>query len=280
MRILSDVTLCSADCAHPLLAARALRKSLEECEFAEAILFSDVFVSGPFRNVAIPALCSRRSYSEFVLKRLISYISTPFVLIVQWDGYVVCSRAWRSEFQEYDYIGAEWPWHNDAMTVGNGGFSLRSRRLLELTASPTFGSQNDSNEDELICRIHRPQLEKQNSIRFAPVPIANVFSYERGAPNSPTFGFHGLFNMWRHVEDSAVINIINSLNAPTLCTREFVELLAQYVAMRKFSPAIALFSKLKSSLSTAIIGDLFRRSIGDSSNADKLLKKCVSLTQE
>ena len=36
-------------------------------------------------------------------------------------------------FFDYDYIGAPWP-NNFVNRVGNGGFSLRSKKFLELTA--------------------------------------------------------------------------------------------------------------------------------------------------
>jgi hypothetical protein len=199
---LSDVTLCAADCAHPVLAARALIRSMDECDFGDAILFSNATVPGPFRTVHIAALRSRSDYSEFVLRRLAPHISTAFVLIVQWDGYVLASPAWRSEFQNYDYLGAAWPWYTDGMNVGNGGFSLRSHRLLALTANLDFQSVEKHSEDELICRIHRRELEQHHGIRIAPAALAALFAYERGAPDSQTFGFHGLFNMWRHVEDA------------------------------------------------------------------------------
>ena len=39
--------------------------------------------------------------------------------------------AWRPEFLDYDYIGAVWPHVLDKYNVGNGGFSLRSKALLE-----------------------------------------------------------------------------------------------------------------------------------------------------
>lgn len=206
---------------------RALRKSLDECEFGDAILFADVPVSGPFRSVVIPSLESRAHYCEFILKRLASHISTPFALIVQWDGYVLSSAAWRSQFFDYDYIGAIWPWHTDGMAVGNGGFSLRSKKILALTADSSFTLLDGCNEDELICRVRRRDLERLHGIRIAPSAIANLFAYERRTPEAPTFGFHGLFNMWRHVDDAPMIGIINLLQIAALRSREFIERLTQ-----------------------------------------------------
>jgi hypothetical protein len=39
--------------------------------------------------------------------------------------------AWDPEFLDWDYIGAKWFWAEAGKRVGNGGFSLRSYKLLE-----------------------------------------------------------------------------------------------------------------------------------------------------
>jgi hypothetical protein len=271
---LPDVTLCAADCLNPALAARALIECQQQCTFADSILFCDTQVPGPFRNVTIAALESRAAYSAFILKGLASYVSTPFVLIVQWDGYVLAAEAWRSEFLDYDYIGAVWPWHKDDMQVGNGGFSLRSKRLIDLTAQRGFEIVGDQNEDVLIGRTHRQQLEQHHNIRIAPVSVAERFSYERGIPNAPTFGFHGLFNLWRHASDETLIQISGQLAPQVVRSREFVELLYQYLAMRKWIPAAALFAKLQASTSLPRIHELVAASLGSGALANDLLKKC------
>ena len=78
------------------------------------------------------------------------------------------------------------------MRVGNGGFSLRSKQLLELTSGPKF-VYKEKNEDELICHVNRDYLVS-NGIKFAPEELARYFSYERELSNIETFGFHGEFH--------------------------------------------------------------------------------------
>ena len=57
-------------------------------------------------------------------------ISTPFVLVIQWDGYIVDPSAWANAFRKYDYVGAVV--HDKRGTfVGNGGFSLRSPQAAQ-----------------------------------------------------------------------------------------------------------------------------------------------------
>jgi len=79
------------------------------------------------------------------------------------------------------------------MTVGNGGFSLRSRRLHQILGKPEFAPLHP--EDTVICRTWRRTLEDEHGIVFAPPDVANRFSAERMGDIGQSFGFHGLFNM-------------------------------------------------------------------------------------
>jgi hypothetical protein len=203
---LSDVTLCAADSVQPDLAARALETSLDRCRFGDAILFSDKAVVGRFRHVRIAPLNSLSDYSYFVLRHLAALVRTRFALIVQWDGYVVDRTAWREQFRKFDYIGA--PIHTkEGDVVGNGGFSLRSSKLLQATATLPIVKQLP--EDILVSVTFRKLLEKDFGIRFAPLNVAQRFSYELGADFGSTFGFHGQFNLWRYETDEEVIRILN-----------------------------------------------------------------------
>ena len=174
---LRNVTVCAADSVTVALAARALRHSMALCDFGDAIFFTDAPIAGDFRTVKIDRLASRADYSRFVFKDLANFIATPFALVLQWDGYVLDPSAWRPSFLQFDYIGAKWPWHHDAMSVGNGGFSLRSRKLLESTAADRYPLLQDVPEDELICRHYRQALMADAGIRFAPVEVADAFAY-------------------------------------------------------------------------------------------------------
>ena len=207
---LSDVTICAADSAYVDLTARALRISMAQCDFADAILFSDVRVDGPFRWVRIDPLKSIEAYSDFCLRRLADHISTDFVLIVQWDGYVVNPPAWANAFRKYDYIGAAWPHLPDNLAVGNGGFSLRSKRLLK--AVQKLAWPVGQWEDQVICRIFRSSLEREAGIRFAPVKIADRFSHELRSVEKTPFGFHGPNNLWRYVEDDELVTVVEMMD--------------------------------------------------------------------
>ena len=123
---LTDVTICAIDSVNVPATVAALDRSIRSCRFGDAILFSHEAVQGPFQSIKIDRVGSTAAYSEFLYRHLPRLIETPFVLVVQWDGYVIDPAAWAPDFRRYDYIGAPWPFVSDDFSVGNGGFSWQS----------------------------------------------------------------------------------------------------------------------------------------------------------
>jgi len=194
---LDRVTLVIADCRayHP--ARRVLQHCINLCDFASAKLLThftpepkDPFV------VPIPPIDSIQKYSHFMVKNLADYVSTEFVLVAQADGFIMNPWAWTDEFYNYDYIGAPWHVHqlkpgaHPSHLVGNGGFSLRSKRLCDfLRDDPTIHETHP--EDVVICQKQRFYLEK-HGFKFAPVELAYRFSCENYLWNG-AFGQHAYF---------------------------------------------------------------------------------------
>ncbi|MCE9641741.1 MAG: hypothetical protein K8S22_16615 [Betaproteobacteria bacterium] len=202
-----DTTLCCIDCSNHAPAIRALQLSMAGCEFPRALFFTDRdFDLKPIETVRIEPIRSLQDYSKFVIKDLLRHVDTEYVLIIQWDGYVVNPALWSDQFLLFDYVGARWP-HEllnipAAHAVGNGGFSLRSRTLLEALQDPQIVASHP--EDTAICRTHREYLEREHGIAFAPATVADQFSFEHVEPRGPTFGFHGQINITRFVDDEAI----------------------------------------------------------------------------
>ncbi|ABE34376.1 hypothetical protein DR64_6891 [Paraburkholderia xenovorans LB400] len=242
---LGNVTLCAADSINPAFAARALETSAARCNFADAILFTHEAVPTSVRTVLIPRLRSKEDYSAFMVKHLLGHVTTPWVLVVQWDGYVLDPAAWSETFFDYDYIGAYWPFHRDGMNVGNGGFSLRSTKLLQALADERFALLPGVNEDDLICRVYRPLLETGYGIRFAPAAAAARFAYEHVPPDRPTFGFHAAFNMWRHVDDATLMEKVRALDLRTYSSNEVLMLLTTYCDQRKFDCMKVMYERYR-----------------------------------
>ena len=193
---LPTVTLCAASSVNLAATMAALRATLDQIDFAECLLFTDASVAPVderVRLVPVERIKSSRRYSEFVLNELVDHVRTDHCLIVQWDGFVLDAGQWDSRFLDYDYIGAPWPQFSDGHDVGNGGFSLRSRRLLQACRDPRFETAHP--EDLAIGRVNRRFLEREHGIRFADRQTAAQFAFERAKTFGPTFGFHGIFNM-------------------------------------------------------------------------------------
>jgi ADP-heptose:LPS heptosyltransferase len=193
MRNLLDVTIVCIDCYNYGKAISALQKSIEKIKFEDALFLTDIDIEvDGIKTVLIDSIKSKEDYSEFCIKELYKYVQTPYCLLVQWDGYVLDEKAWNEDFLNYDYIGAPWL-YSDGRNVGNGGFSLRSKKLLDILALDPEVS-NLHPEDDAICRVYRPYLEKKYNIKFAPEKLAESFAFELRQPNQPTFGFHGNFH--------------------------------------------------------------------------------------
>lgn len=207
---LPDVTLLTATSVNVESALGALIVSSREIGFGDVKLMASsapTEIPSNVEYVPIPAM-DFLGYSRFLVKDLHRYFDTPYCLVVQPDGFVINANFWTDEFLEYDYIGAPWPdqvivnpgrWHLklDKNRVGNGGFSLRTHKLTELTSKIDFDNLNFPirSEDMVICHYLYDEMVK-NGIRYAPTELAGMFSVE--SPTAPdardinsVFGFHG-----------------------------------------------------------------------------------------
>lgn len=232
---LGDVTLVAVTSVALAATLAALRHSLAQASFGKALLLSDHQPDGLAGSGIewrpIPRLASRGDYSRFVLSGLAGHIETGHALLVQWDGFVRDGRAWRDEFLAYDYIGAPWPQYDGVTAVGNGGFSLRSRRLLQATIALCT---NEEPEDVAICRTHRGFLEEVHGIRFASMDVARAFSYERYNSNGLEFGQHGVFNMLAELGSERLLAWLTDLEPGVIGERESTELLLEAVRSRSW----------------------------------------------
>ena len=168
MRTLPQVKLIGVDC----IDVERLLHAATICQ--RSIRFGDVRIltSIPHDHpgiVPIAPITSREAYSSFVVKQLNTYVDTPFALVIQYDGFILNPDAWRDDYLAYDYIGAPWC-EPEGYIVGNGGFSLRSKRLLELLQQddaildPTALDPPDAPEDWYICVMIRDYLEARDPV--------------------------------------------------------------------------------------------------------------------
>lgn len=201
---------------------------MRQVDFADCLFFTHAVEAASLpdiRVISVERFLSAKDYSEFLLRGLVRHVRTEHCLIVQWDGFVLDAAQWDPRFLEFDYIGASWPQFRDGHDVGNGGFSLRSRRLLEACLDPRFSGGHP--EDVTICRENRRFLEESHGIRFADCSTADRFSFERAIPAGSTFGFHGVFNMIPALDTQRFWELYRSLDDRTTAFRDYRRLMGQ-----------------------------------------------------
>jgi hypothetical protein len=200
---LPNVTLVAASSIRIDDTIYALERSMEGIRFHSAMLVSHKKPSrlpDSIQFASCDQLNSIDDYSRFMLFDLSKFINTDYALIVQYDGYVLRPQKWSDEFFKYDYIGAPWPEgaHSNGdleIRVGNGGFSLRSKKLLDVMNSHqllfTDNGTGFYNEDGVLCNYHRKKLEDLG-IKFPTAEVAAMFSHESICKEtvSEPFGFH------------------------------------------------------------------------------------------
>lgn len=203
-----------------------MERSLSQATFAKALLFTDAVVPPHpvIKIVRVPRISSSRAYSDFVLCDLVDHIETSHCLIVQWDGHIVNAARWRPEFLAHDYIGARWPQFDDGHDVGNGGFSLRSRRLMQLCREPAFRREHP--EDIAIGRLNRTWLEERG-MSFAPPALADIFSAERASDVARSFGYHGAWLMPQVTGVPAFWELYRGLDDRSTIRHDFAAILKQ-----------------------------------------------------
>ena len=156
---------------------------------------------------------SAADYSHFMLNIVPHCVDTDATLVIQWDGMPCDRSAWREEFLQYDYIGAPWGHCDPSVAVGTGGFSLRSRKLMQALAALKIRCdpalpESDA-EDVVICRHHRADFLEWGC-QYAPFELARRFSVENEM-KVPSFGFHGMFNCPRFLLEAELLGCVDEL---------------------------------------------------------------------
>jgi hypothetical protein len=192
------ITIVAIEFKNYELSSRALDTTLRLLpKVKEVLVISDKDFYPGSRYIYHSEVKDFTEYNKIMLKGVAQYVTEGHALYVQYDSMVHQSNAWQDIFLEYDYIGAPWPNEPEGMNIGNGGFSLRSARLLQacqddiITLLPKY---NYINEDRVIGNDFRLYLENKHQIKFAPTAIAQKFSYELGQYHG-SLGIHGVWNI-------------------------------------------------------------------------------------
>jgi len=210
---MKEITIIAASDVKIKETIKALKVSSKILKPKKTILFTSHSYLKSTKNECIffekiKPLRSKSDYSNFLIFELYKFIETSHVLIDQWDGFIINPNKWTNNFLFYDYIGAPFiprtksfsyarDRSNDFYVIGNGGFSLRSKKLIEAPSKYNLFDDKHltySNEDGFFCVLHRKFLESKG-FKWAPFNIAKEFSIESPLNISELvdfpFGFHG-----------------------------------------------------------------------------------------
>jgi hypothetical protein len=203
---LPNVTLVCVSGVNIFNSIFALWRSSRDIQFASVKLISNkrpklLPPHIKFERSVDTELNSIDAYNWYLIYELWRHVETDYCLVVQADGYVLDPKLWKPEFLEFDYIGAPWPIKEDAyidpfgnhQRVGNGGFSLRSKKLLELPSIKEvpwevnvgnfYRHENAGfySEDGNIC-VHNRHIYEAEGCRWPDVSLALDFSVETRVP--------------------------------------------------------------------------------------------------
>lgn len=194
---MNNCTLVSIDTKYKYESLHVLKNMKKLFNFNKTIFFSNEIFDNDIHTIHIPNITGKKegfSYSHFCLKELPKYIETDFCLIVQHDGFIINPEMWTDEFMKYDYIGAPWP-DNYINRVGNGGFSLRSKKFLD-SCLDIFENEDILEHEDLLACVYKYNEFEKKGVKFAPLDLAIEFSIEHIIPelkSMRSFGFHGTF---------------------------------------------------------------------------------------
>ncbi len=207
---LPKVDLIGIDTNHPEQGLQSMQISMSQIDFGKAIMFTcadksdfDSSLTNGIEFIKIDKIKEYLDYSDFCL-RLGDYLHNDYVLTTHGDGFVINANLWTDDFFKFDYIGAPWAechmkaWGGLPNPVGNGGFSLRSKKMLDF--SKQFKTTGGNNEDGFLTNFKIVEA-KEYGIKYADLGTAYKFSVHHledvGGVFEPEkyFGFHGYHNL-------------------------------------------------------------------------------------
>jgi hypothetical protein len=151
-----------------------------------------------------PKINNIDDFNHYMFLEMGKHIQTSHALYVQHHAWVLDASLWDDGWLSLDYLGAPWPIRdgsymaNDGTRsrVGNDGFSLKSKRLLDIPKQMGWHLREEQgwkNVDGQVCCYWKKEL-LEFGIKYAPVEIAAKFSYENDVPENLNikkfFGFH------------------------------------------------------------------------------------------
>lgn len=191
---LSRVTLLFVATQAHDITKRVISDCWSKVKFGETLVYTNdqekIGLDG-IRYIPCHNFINKREAGAFYYGKAMEKVETDFALMLEWDGGIFDTAYWKPEFFSYDYIGAPWQVRrNDTRDVGNGGFTLMSKRLGHFICE-NF-AQHPVFTDVDVCRNQRGAYDAAG-FKWPDRQLASSFAWELGLRNPEHFGFHGAF---------------------------------------------------------------------------------------
>jgi len=214
---LSQISLVAIDgVGDDINTIKALKYSSKDIKFKDIIYITSGNYKPNFTNntVNINKL-SWNDYNKFCLTELCTYVDSDYLILIQSDGFIINPKKWNNDFLKYDYIGAPWPISNLSTNIfrwpmilnhvsstkklnqiGNGGFTLRSKKLLNYTSILYTDEMYSIPEDVIISLLLKDKLIELGLSFTDDISFASSFSCEsknidgKILSSDNSFGFH------------------------------------------------------------------------------------------
>ncbi len=272
---LPEVTLCAVEAREGRVAARALNAAATQLRGGDALLVSPERQGGAFRHERVP-LATEDAAAAFRVGGLAERLRTRFAMMLPWDGRVRDVGLWSPAFLDCDYVPARWTNAPDAPPPP-GGFSLRSARLLGALRDGGFVPPPATSDDAMIRGPWRPALEAAG-LRFAPDGLAAAFAAGEPPGLDPTFGFQGLAEFWRHVDDAEMIGIVHDLDEATLLGAAFARCVMTFLLLDRDLPLRAMAERWRAATDDAAIAASLLRESGQAALAQQGVARLAALS--
>jgi hypothetical protein len=201
---LPSVTLLCVDCVDIIRTVHIVEHCKQKADFGAVKLLTSIETDYE-HAVKVPALNSLIAYSIFMLTKCHEYIDTDRVLIIQRDGWILNPESFDPAWLELDYIG---PLFVQYDKVGSGGFSLRSKKIMQEAAKllPEWDwSDQQAHDIQAILSYYEDGVIclGQFAKRFKIATPRQACQFAQGGNRNPDyfhirpFGFH---RTWQEID--------------------------------------------------------------------------------
>lgn len=227
---LPNVTLLFVETRAHKITRRVILDCMSKVKFGDIRVFTDDPAAIGIDNIHYIGCAdfqSKKMAGQFYYAEAMGAVQTDFALMLEWDAGIYDPGMWTDEFLRYDYVGAPWNVRAEeigTMDVGNGGFTLMSKRLGQYIINNKQRFPVSTDWD--LCRNQRKNYEAAG-FKWPKRELAGRFSWELVTRNPLHFGYHGAFNWPLVLTPSEIIERAKIMLESPYLTNKMTDLISR-----------------------------------------------------